>query len=58
MTTDSTPPGVISPILTNLYLHEVLEEWLHERSCRDLPAAQSSSVMLMTVRHDGAERRP
>ena len=31
---------------------------LHGRSCRDLLALQLSFVLLMIVRHDGAERRP
>jgi hypothetical protein len=31
---------------------------LRRKSCRDLPVVRLSFVMLMTVRHDGAERRP
>jgi hypothetical protein len=31
---------------------------LHGKSCRDWPAALRWFVSLMTVRHDGAERRP
>ena len=55
-----TPQGaVVSPTLANVYLHYVLDLWFQNSGAPERPrGTQSSCVTPMTVRHEGAERRP
>jgi hypothetical protein len=48
--------GSDGPLLANIYLHYVFDLWAQQWKTRH--AQGDLVVALMTVRHDGAERRP